>query len=61
MWQCAKSGHDFFCVNNKTEEEIKIPFDDPTLENAQCLRIDDYEELQLWVKEVRRYAEKNCK
>jgi hypothetical protein len=62
VWQCVLLNQDkFFCVNSDTKEEKELSVADPNMEMAQCLSLNDYESMQLWIKTIKDLAESKCK
>lgn len=63
VWNCGYSikFDFFFCVNNKTNDEIVLKRDDPRMERSQCLSEKDYEAGQQWVETLKQMAERRCR
>lgn len=50
----------FYCVNNKTEERVKISGNDPRMDNAQAVSAKDYAKGEKWANNVKILAEDHC-
>lgn len=63
IYQCAyhASHKAFFCVNTKTEAQLKIPESDPRMKGAQCMSPTDYRKSEQWVQSVKQIAETRCR
>ena len=63
VWQCAHSEkfNKFRCVNTRTKKAINVRRDDPIMEGAQCLSVEDYKSSEAWVAAVKEIAESQCR
>jgi hypothetical protein len=63
VWQCGYSikFNKFRCRNTKTKESINLRLDDPKMEGAQCLALEDYKQSESWVATIKELARKRCK
>ncbi len=63
VWQCGYSAkyNKFGCVNTTTQKFMNLRRDDPSMEGAQCLSIDDYRKSAAWVESVKKIAETRCR
>lgn len=62
VWQCGYTVkfNKFRCVNVKTKQAINLKRDDPRMEGAQCLSVNDYERMEAWLQQVKEIAERRC-
>jgi hypothetical protein len=63
IWQCGYSVkfNKFRCVNTRTKEAINLSRNDPHMEAAQCLSVDDYRSSQAWVESIIEISKQRCK
>lgn len=65
-WQCQynqPSGgvYAFYCVNNRTQEKLKIPTTAPSMKGAQCLSPKDFKAMSKWADNVKLIAQESCR
>jgi hypothetical protein len=62
VWQCAYSSklNKFRCVNTRTKQALDLRRDDPNMEGAQCMSIEDYRKSEAWIDSVIEIANQRC-
>lgn len=63
LWQCGYSikFNKFRCVNTKTKQAVNLSRDNPGMEAAQCLSLDDYRRSEEWVDTLIKIAKERCR
>lgn len=63
VYQCVylPSMNKFRCVNTRTKAKISLRLDDPRMNKALCVSVDDYRKSEAWVSQVKQIAERRCK
>lgn len=62
VWQCQFNGtpRAFYCVNNKTFQQLKIPLTAPSMKGAQCLGPAYFKRMEKWVSDLTIQAQQRC-